>query len=156
MNSDVYFCRVAGYIVTKFYGEKLKRKPTLNFRARLENAPRNKKDFWTNPDPYIDTRVLIMGEARAAFDLEAFVRTYSHTNVKIAELRKVVKRRVLHEDCPIVKIKRNIQLRNKQKADDSTVDVQHEKNDENGEENSLRRIDTTTSQRCKLNVNVEE
>ena len=97
--------RVAGLIKTKFFGERFTDKPTLAFRTRMDNARRKEKNFWTKADPFIDTWILIFGQVREvfdleAFDLEAFVRTHPGIDEPLAELRRLVKRRVLHEDCP--------------------------------------------------------
>ena len=105
INADMYFRRVAAYIETKFYGQEFKGRPKLAFRTRIENVPRKEKDFLTKSDPYIDTWFLIMGKTREAFDLQSFVRAYPNIEGAMAELRRAVGRRVLHEDCPIVKMK---------------------------------------------------
>ena len=110
INTDMYFRRVAAYIETKFYGQEFKGRPTLAFRTRMENAPRKEKDFLTKADPYIDTWFLIMGKTREAFDLQSFVRAYPNIEGSLAELRRAVGRRVLHEDCPIVKMKESFAM----------------------------------------------
>ena len=104
LNTTVYFNRVAVLIKTKFFGERFTDKPTLAFRTRMDNAHRKEKDFWTKADPFIDTWILIFGQVREVFDLEAFVRAHPGIDEPLAELRRLVKRRVLHEDCPVVKI----------------------------------------------------
>ena len=106
----MYFRRVAAYIETKFYGQEFKGRPTLAFRTRMENAPRKEKDFLTKADPNIDTWFLIMGKTREAFDLQSFVRAYPNIEGARAELRRAVGRRVLHEDCQIVKMKESFAM----------------------------------------------
>ena len=64
LNTDTYFSRVAGNIISHFYGNLPKGRPTLAFRQRMENASRKEKDFWTKADPDIDTWLLIFGQVR--------------------------------------------------------------------------------------------
>ena len=104
LNTTLYFNRVAVLIKTKFFGERFTDKPTLAFRRRMDNAHRKEKDFWTKADPIIDTWMLIFGQVREVFHLETFVRAHPAIDKPLAELRRLVKRRVLHEDCPVVKI----------------------------------------------------
>ena len=105
LNTNAYFARVAGYITTQFYGHEFKGKPTLAFNARIDNAPRKERDFYTKADPNIDTWMLILAKPRNVFDLEAFVKKYPNIDGHLAELRKIVRCRVLHESCPIVNMK---------------------------------------------------
>ena len=104
LNTAVHFNHVAGLIKTKFFGERFTEKPTLAFRTRMDNAHRKEKDFWTKADPFIDTWILIFGQVREVFDMEAFARAHPGIDEQLAELKGLVKRRVLHEDCPVVKI----------------------------------------------------
>ena len=75
----------------------------------MENASRKEKDFWTKADPDIDTWLLIFEQVREVFNLESFVKNYPNVDVPLSDLRRIVRRQVLHEDCPVVTIKRKLQ-----------------------------------------------
>ena len=111
LNDDVYFRRVAGMIKTKFYGQQLKGKPVLAFAARMENAHRKERDFFTKADPYIDVWYLIRGMVRRFFDLERFVEKYPNLQQHLFELRKHDRCRVLHDSCPLTKITKSLALK---------------------------------------------
>lgn len=92
------------------------------------------------------------------------------TRISIAELRKVVGRRVLHEDCPIVKMKRTIEVQNA-KAQRSTMprDTQH-KNSQDAiaaarssasqnstvSQTSLQKLNVKRKQKTKEEANVNK
>ena len=102
LNTNAHFTRVAGCITTQFYGHQFRGKPTLAFNARIDNAPRKERDFYTKADPEIDTWMSILGKPRSVFDLEAFVKKFPNIDADVAKLRKIVRCRVLHESCPVV------------------------------------------------------
>ena len=108
LNDDVYFRRVAGMIKTKFYGQELKGKPVLAFAARMENAHRKERDFFTKADPYIDVWYLIRGMVRPVFDVEKFVEKFPNLQNDLFELRKHVHCRVLYDSCPLTKIRNSL------------------------------------------------
>ena len=106
---NTYFTRVAGNIISNFYGNLPKGRPTLAFRQKMENASRKEKDFWTKADPDIDTWLLIFGQVREIFHLESFVKKYPNVDGPLSDLRRIVRRQVLQEDCPVVTTKRKLQ-----------------------------------------------
>ena len=75
----------------------------------MENASRKEKDFGTKADPDIDTWLLIFGQVREVFHLESFVKKYPNVDVLLSDLRRIVRRQVLQEDCPVVTMKRKLQ-----------------------------------------------
>ena len=80
----------------------------------MDNDHHKEKDFWTKANPFIDTWILIFGQVRKVLDLEAFVRAHPGIDELLAKLRRLVNHRMLHEDCPIVKISQVIAKKTKE------------------------------------------
>ena len=101
-----YMAKVASLIKSNFM-RNLQKSHLHSFAERRRKAElkttKKEQDFWTQPDPTIDTWMLVTGRKWEVFDILAFVKQHRDIVKELERIRKVVNILVLSSRCPVIK-----------------------------------------------------
>lgn len=75
------------------------------FRERMIRARRmrtaEERNFWTKADPTLDAWMLVFGQKREVFDVDALVARHPNIYNHLQRARKAANVRVMQDSCPV-------------------------------------------------------
>lgn len=105
LNSSLYFDKVADLLKSKFLLEDVTHIHARSFMERRRKAERRRereeRRFWSDADPTIDAWMLVIGEQRHVFDVDAYVVRHPDAHKYVERVRNMVNVRVLQCSCPV-------------------------------------------------------
>ena len=129
LNTSIYFDKVAEVVSRTFLLSDLTHLNVRSFIERRKKAERRReveeRRFWSDADPTIDAWMLVIGEKRDVFDLDAYVVRHPDAHRYTERVRRMVKMQVLPCSCPVYKaVKRMVRGEPESEVDSDDVDSQ--------------------------------